>query len=70
MKKVLPGELFAGQIKRGKLCVLTNFGQATAIFAWLGRRKRRVTWEMAGDEKISRRANFLQPKLNVANCEF
>ena len=67
---IAPRELFAAQIKRGKLCVLTVLGQTTAIFAWLGRRKGRVTWEMAGDEKSSRRANFLQPKLNVANCVF
>ena len=69
-KKFEPRELFEAEIKRGTLCVLTVFGQAAVNFAWLGRRKRRLTWKMAGDEKISRRANFLQPKLNVANCEF
>ena len=30
---------------------MTVFGQATAIFAWFGRRKRRVTWKTAGMKK-------------------
>ena len=70
MIEFAPRELFAAQIKRGKLCVFTVIGQATAFFAWLGRRKRRVTWEMAEMKKSSRRANFLQHNLNVAICVF
>ena len=40
MKKVLPGELFAAQINRGNLCVLADFGQATAILRG---------WDAVGD---------------------
>ena len=61
MKEFAPRELFAAQIKRGKLCVFTVFGQATAFFAWLGRRKRRVTWEMAEMKKVRAARFFCSP---------
>ena len=58
MKKIFAAGLFAAQIKRGNLCVFTVFGQATAIYAWLGRRKRHVTWEMAEKKKFAPRELF------------
>ena len=61
MKKIAPREFFAAQIKRGNLCVFTVFGQATTNFAWLGRRKRRVTWEMAEMKKIRAARIFCSP---------
>ena len=60
-KKFAPRELFTAQIKRGNLCVFTVFGQATANFAWLGRRKRRVTWEMAEIKKVRAERIFCSP---------